>query len=52
MILLVAVILKTKELDILKMVTVLMGIIGLIGTPLGAMLGYHFAKSTKKDSKP
>ncbi len=52
MILLVAVILKTKEADIIKMVPVLLGIIGLIGTPLGAMLGYHFAKSTKKDSKP
>lgn len=43
---------STGEADLLKMVPVILGIIGLIGTPLGAIMGYHFAKSSKKDTTP
>ena len=41
-----------EDTDLLELVSVVLGIIGLIGTPLGAIMGYHFAKSTKKDSAP
>jgi hypothetical protein len=51
MILLIAVIVKTKEIDIIKLVPVALGIIGLIGTPLGSIMTYHYMKGAQKDSK-